>query len=309
MTAATIPFALNPIQWRATDDGWLDFERELDPRELLLQIKAAGFDGVFAEVPAGWTIESYRDVLEEVGLRPAPGYLVVGSGDGVGEAEILERAAAAARVHAELGLDDILVGAGMSKDATRVQHPARGYAADPARLDRMIDLLGRVGEVTRAEGVRAAVHPHVGTVVETDAEARAVLDAVDAATLGFGPDTGHLAWAGADVAQLIRDYGSRVTGMHVKDCRLSVARRARELDLTYQQTVMEGLWAEPGRGELELEGIIASLPDEFAGWLIVEVDRPDIPDPFESARASASWMRGRNGSSRERPTDPAGAHA
>jgi hypothetical protein len=43
---------------------------------------------------------------------------------------------------------------------------------------------------------------------------------------------------------------------------------------------------------------VAFLPDTghlawagIDGWLIVEVDRPDITDPFDSAVASASWMR------------------
>lgn len=54
--------------------------------------------------------------------------------------------------------------------------------------------------------------------------------------------------------------------MHVKDCRLSVARQGQAEGWHYRQTVVAGLWAEPGRG-------------------------PDITDPFDSAVASASWMR------------------
>ena len=37
----------------------------------------------------------------------------------------------------------------------------------------------RIGEAMRAEGVRPALHPHVGTWVETERECRAVLDAVE----------------------------------------------------------------------------------------------------------------------------------
>jgi inosose dehydratase len=78
--------------------------------------------------------------------------------------------------------------------------------------------------------------------------------------------------------------------VHVKDCRLSVAVQAREKGWGYQQTVMAGLWAEPGRGELDLGKIISNLPSTFDGWLMVEVDRPDITDPYDSAVASARWM-------------------
>ena len=73
--------------------------------------------------------------------------------------------------------------------------------------------------------------------------------------------------------------------VHVKDCRLSVARHGQAEGWHYRQTVVAGLWAEPGKGELPLTDIVG------AGWLMVEVDRPDITDPFDSAVASASWMR------------------
>jgi inosose dehydratase len=55
--------------------------------------------------------------------------------------------------------------------------------------------------------------------------------------------------------------------------------------------VVAGLWAEPGRGELPLTDILGALPATFDGWLMVGVDRPDLTDPFDSAVASASWMR------------------
>jgi inosose dehydratase len=287
--------ALNPIQWLATEDGWLDFARQLEPRHLLAQVKAAGFQGVFADVPAGWSVERYRAALDEVGLEPAPGYFGLGlPEDGVDQRALLERAAATARQHAALGLSDIVISAGMAKDAPRVRRPAEGYAPDRARVERLINVVAEVAEAMRGAGVRAAFHSHVGSWIETEEETRSVLDAVDAQHLGFAPDTGHLAWAGADVRALLADYGARVAAVHVKDCRQSVARRARENGLTYQQTVMAGLWAEPGRGELDLEAMLAALPPSFQGWLIVEVDRPDIPDPFESAKVSAAWMRQRS---------------
>lgn len=293
MTNQAAPFALNPIQWLATDDGWLDFSRKLDPRALASQIKEAGFEGAFADVPAGWMVEQYDALLRETGLRPAPGYFVIREYAESERRDLVEQAAAAARTHAELGLRDILVGAGMSKDAPRVVRPARGHDPDDARLERLTEALVAVAEAMRAEGVRAALHPHVGTDVEVEEEARTVLDSVDGALLGLGPDTGHLAWAGANVQALIEDYRERVAAVHIKDCRLSVAERGRAEGLTYQQTVMKGLWVEPGLGELDLEAMLAALPSDFGGWLIVEVDRPDISDPFESAKASASWMHAR----------------
>ncbi|GAB2873731.1 sugar phosphate isomerase/epimerase family protein [Streptomyces mayteni] len=288
--------ALNPIHWMATDDGWLDPSLAPERAKLLALVKQAGFGSVMAEVPADWSVARYRDVLEQVGLAPAPGYFVCRSTglDGT-EAEVLADAARVARLHAELGLSDVGLGMGMKKGSPRVLHPAQGYEGDAGRLTALTGLIRRISEVMRAEGVRPALHPHVGTWIETEAESRTVLDALGPDELGFLPDTGHLAWAGIDVRGIIADHAERVPFVHVKDCLLSVAERGRSEDWDYQRTVCEGLWAEPGRGELPLTDILAALPNAFDGWLMVEVDRPAVADPFECAIVSAEWMNARYG--------------
>ena len=52
--------ALNPIQWMASDDGWLDPSKAPERKQLLSLIKQSGFDAVMAEVPADWTVGQYR---------------------------------------------------------------------------------------------------------------------------------------------------------------------------------------------------------------------------------------------------------
>jgi inosose dehydratase len=288
--------ALNPIQWMASDDGWLDPSKAPERAKLLSLCKQAGFDSVMAEVPAAWSVEQYRDVVGEIGLTLAPGYFVCRS-DGLDgtEAEVLSSAVEVAHEHAQLGLSDVGLGMGMSKEAPRVLRPAQGHDADKVRLTAVTELIAKISAVMRAEGVRPALHPHVGTWIETEEEARAVLDALGQEELGFLPDTGHLAWAGLDVQAIFSDYSERVPFVHVKDCRLTVAEQSRREGWDYRRTVREGLWAEPGRGELPLTDILDALPSTFDGWLMVEVDRPDIADPFECAVVSAKWMHARYG--------------
>lgn len=288
--------ALNPIQWMASADGWLDPSMAPEPAVLLALVRQAGFDSVMAATPEGASVDEYRAAVTEAGLTLAPGYFVCRS-DGRDETneEVLAGAAHVAREHARLGISHVGLGMGMALDAARIRHPARGLDSDGARLQALIDLIRRISGVMRAEGVRPALHPHVGTWIETEDESRAVLDALEPEELGFLPDTGHLAWAGVDVEAIVRDYGHRVPFVHVKDCRLSVARAARDGDWDYRRTVRGGLWTEPGRGELPLEAVLAALPSSFDGWLMVEVDRPDIADPLESAVASATWMKARYG--------------
>ncbi|WP_433172579.1 sugar phosphate isomerase/epimerase family protein [Actinoallomurus sp. CA-150999] len=290
--STTARIALNPIQWMASDDGWLDPSKAPAPEERLALIKQSGFDAVMAEVPADWAVDRYKALLDEVGLALAPGYAVCRSDGRDGkEADVVAGAAAVARQHAELGMTEIGLGLAMGKEKPRVLHPAQAFDADESRVEAVTKLIEQISDVMLAEGVRPSLHPHVGTWIETDDEARAVLEALPASRLGFLPDTGHLAWAGADVGALIKDYAERIPFVHVKDCRLSVAAEGREKGWGYQKTVLAGLWVEPGRGELDLTGILSNLPDAFDGWLMVEVDRPDIADPYESAQASARWMR------------------
>lgn len=178
---------------------------------------------------------------------------------------------------------------GMAKDAVRVAHPAVGQDADRDRLERVRDLLAETAGIIRAEGITPAFHPHVGTWAETEEETRFVLDTVDASVLGFGPDMGHLAWAGADAAQLVRDYADRVASVHIKDLDLNLAAQAREAGWDYRRTVKAGLWSEPGHGNADIEGFVDALPDGFDGWLIIEVDRGAQPTPEESVRKCGEW--------------------
>ena len=291
-SALSIPggyrFALNPIQFIATPDGWLDPTRGPQKEALYREVRRAGFSALPGLVPPDWSVRRYKAALDEAGLVPAPGYASIalpGESDGTDGLDALRVAAA---VQAELGLADMFLALRMRKGAPRIRTPAVGAQADTTRLSAIVDLIGEAAEAMRRVGVRALLHPHVGTWIETEAEARSVLDGVGS-LVGFGPDTGHLSWAGADVVGLLTDYRDRVGAVHVKDARLEVAHRAKAAGLAYQETVLAGLWVEPGLGSLDLAGMLAALGPEFDGWLIAEVDYPTM-DPIDSARVSAEWL-------------------
>jgi hypothetical protein len=58
-----------------------------------------------------------------------------------------------------------------------------------------------------------------------------------------------------------------------------------------QATGKNHVWTELGRGDVDLVGVLKALPDAFEGWLVVEVDVPDLGTPAESTHASARWIR------------------
>ncbi|MFG2376459.1 sugar phosphate isomerase/epimerase family protein [Streptomyces sp. NPDC048504] len=282
--------AINPLQWVASPDGWIDPTLAPPLENRLEAIRDAGITAVHSDVPGDMTAAAYAALLAEYGLSAAPGYVPVRLTEDEGERQqYRDNAARIAAQHAELGVPTMFLAMGMAKDAVRVAHPAVGQDADRDRLERVRDLLAETAGIIRAEGITPAFHPHVGTWAETEEETRFVLDTVDASVLGFGPDMGHLAWAGADAAQLVRDYAHRVASVHIKDLDLDLAARAREAGWDYRRTVKAGLWSEPGRGNADIEGFVDALPDGFDGWLIIEVDRGARPTPEESVRKCGEW--------------------
>jgi inosose dehydratase len=280
--------AFNPLPWYFGADGWHQ-PVGVTTRSVYEQIRSTGFGAVPVDLPEGTTVTEYRALLDETGLEPAPGYLQIPLAAAAHLAASLEQARRTAAVHAELGVDHLFV-ADEFGPPERVACPAVGAAASDERVAVMADVLGAVADAVRSEGVHACLHPHVGTWVETEAETMAVLDAVAPELLLFGPDVGHLAWAGADYVGLLDRYRDRVGAVHLKDVRRPVREACLDARLPYLECASRHVFTEPGRGDLDLAAVVTAL-DGFAGWWVVEVDVPDQPSPLETARVCADWVR------------------
>ncbi|TAM68322.1 MAG: xylose isomerase [Microbacteriaceae bacterium] len=286
---ATVAF--NPLQWFATSDGWLDWQLAPPWAELMAEVKRAGFDFVHTRIPEGFAALEYGAIIRDAGLEPAPGTLGFGlPEEGHTVERTLESVRSTARGYSSLGFAHVFVLAEMNPAAPRVARPAVGAEADDARLERIVELLAQIGEAATAEGVLPILHPHVGTWIETAEETRYVLDRVDPSLLGFGPDVGHLSWAGANPSELVTAYSDRVYGVHIKDLRRSVRDDSLARRRTYTETVGAGLWTEPGRGDFDYDELWGALGSDFGGTIVVEVDKGDLQPAFASARASAGWV-------------------
>jgi inosose dehydratase len=283
--------AFNPLPWFMSADGW---RADLAPPlpVMLEVIKKAGYDGVHADIPKDIAPAAYLSMLRDSGLLPAPGYFQASFGDAATIETTVEIARAAARDHAALGLDRMFLAEQFGVTPDRFAKPAQGVGADPKRLDQIIDGIGRVASAMAAEGVIPCLHSHVATKVETVAEAEAVLAAVPETILKVGPDTGHIAWTGADPVSFLRPHAARVGAVHIKDIRRSVAESIKRDGVDYREASARGIWTEPGRGSLDLDGALAALTD-FDGWLVVEVDIADQPTVEASAGVAADWLRPR----------------
>jgi inosose dehydratase len=283
--------ALNPIQWSATPDGWVDGVLAPDLDVVLSSVAEAGFAAVHVDAHQASLGKAFAERVAAHGLALGPG--ISGNDwddDSDARRRRLEEIRRIGGDYAALGVDVVFMGANMPPEHPRVTHAAVGYLADPARLAKMVDLLGETAAVLTDEGVRPALHPHVGSWVETEEETRAVLDGVPASILSFGPDTGHLAWAGMDPLALITEYRDRVAGVHIKDYRAAVAEQSRAERRSYRDAATAGLWIEPGRGDADIPALFDLFRDDPSIWWVVEVDRPDAPSPEESIRLCGEWL-------------------
>jgi inosose dehydratase len=291
MAASEVKIAINPLPWIiGADSSWNMNESVI--RGALADLRTVGFTALHADIPAGISVADYRVMLTEFGFEPAPGYFGADFELVHERPAVLEAARRAAGEQAELGLSEIFIASNLS--AERRASPAIGAAFDPGRLATVTDGLIAAAAVMKAEGVSAGLHPHVGSWVEVEDEVRAVLDNSAGSDLSFGPDTGHLFWAGADPAGLIADYQDRVIAVHIKDIDGAARERAVRSRSDYGvSTIGQHVFTEPGRGSIDFGAVFEALPARFAGWFVVEVDVPNIPDKVESAKASFAWVTAR----------------
>ncbi len=258
--------------------------------EAFRDFQEIGYTAVKADVPDGMTAAQYADWIAGYGLAPSLSLFSSPFDETVDMAEEVERAKRFAAVQVALGLDRTMVSS-MSLPA-RMAQPAVGAGFDAGRLARAIDNCGTVCRVLRAEGLRPLHHSHVGGVFETEAEITRLLDELGPDVIGFGPDTGHLRWAGVDPVAFIRRYADRMGGIHIKDCYADYLDPDSRRGMSYhevQQT--KRLWAEPGAGVIDLAGVLAAIPAEYDGDFMIEVDEPSVASKSESHRISYEWAR------------------
>ena len=154
--------------------------------------------------------------------------------------------------------------------------------------------LDRLRGLAAARGVRATLHPHVGTMVETAEEVHRVLTG---SGISLCLDTGHLLIGGADPAALAEEHADRINHVHAKDVRLDLARRVQRGELTYTDAVRAGIYTRLGEGDVDFASIVASLEGAgFDGWWVLEQDtildgEPTGEGPAADVRAAAEHLR------------------
>ena len=283
-----------PISWGVCEvPGW---GYQLGPDRVLAEMRQVGLlatelgpDGFLPSQP-----EAMATVLAQHGLRAVGGFtpllLHVPGHDPLPEVErILEG-------YVETNASVLVLSAISGQE---------GYDSRP-ELDEdgwrmLLSNLDRVSQAAGEKGVRAVLHPHVGTMVENPVEVQRVLQG---SAISLCLDTGHLLIGGTDPAELTRQAPERIAHVHFKDVDAAKARQVQSGRLSYSDGVRQGMYRPLGSGDVDVTAIVSQLQGRsYDGWYTLEQDTiltedPTGEGPVTDVWASAEYLRSVLGTSR-----------
>jgi inosose dehydratase len=252
-----------PITWGVCEvPGWghqMAAERVLsEMRSVGLRATELGPDGF---LPRG----SERSLLDANGLSLVAGFVPAVLHDPSSLERELAKVDAAARTVASLGGGLLVLAA--STGGEGYEGAQRLDAAGWGAMGRGIDgVVASAGE----RGLRVAVHPHHGTVVERPEDVERLLEVSD---VGLCLDTGHVIVGGGDPVDLARTAGSRVVHVHLKDVDAAIAERVAAGELGYHAAVGAGLYRPLGDGDVDVRGVLRAVEESAeAVWYVLEHD-------------------------------------
>lgn len=282
-----IKIAAAPISWGVCEvPGW---GHQMSPDRVLAEISELGFaatefgpEGFLPDDPA-----AKAAVLAEHDLRAVGGFVPAILHDP--QVDPLPQIRRELAGYTAAGAGTLLLAAASGVDGydSRPVLDDAGWATLFGNLQRVIDAAAEVG-------VRVALHPHVGTMVETTDDVQRVLDGSD---VGFCFDTGHLYIGGTDPVAFAAEHADRIVHAHLKDVSLPHAERVRTGASTYYDEVVAGMYRPLGQGDIDIAAIVTSLIEAgFDGWFTLEQDNVVAAEPergegpVAEARASLAFL-------------------
>jgi len=166
-----------------------------------------------------------------------------------------------------------------------------------AEWDHTMHMFARIEEITEAHGLMQVLHEHVGCVIETKDEIQRV---VDHSAIRFVLDTAHFAVGGYDPVDFVAAHPDRVGLVHIKDCRLDVAQKLNDGEISLMEAVQQGIFPPVGEGDLDIEQVITVLEaGGYEGWYVLEQDAAitgEVPapgeGPIEDVVISVNYLKG-----------------
>jgi inosose dehydratase len=277
-----------PISWGACEvPGWGVMP---DPERVLSEMASLGLRGTELGPPGFFPTDPpvLRDMLGRHGLESVGAFVpLVLHHRSLGDAARLAREATT-----------LLAGAGAGTLVLAVVED-EGWT-EPRELDddgwhNLAANVEQVEAIAAEGGLTVALHPHVGTLIETDEQVRLALERLD---VGWCLDTGHLLIGGTDPVAFVRDHGDRIVHAHLKDVDTTISARLRSGELSLLSATRQGLFVPLGRGDAGIASVLDALAGHgYDGWLVLEQDTaitgdepPVAREPIVDVRASIAFL-------------------
>lgn len=277
-----------PISWGVCEvENW---GHQMTPERVFGEMAALGITGTEFG-PLGFLPEdpaARADVLAVLGMKATGGFFPIVLHDP--EIDPMPKVEAELAAYAAAGADVLVIAAeqpGGNYNSKRPEISTQEWAL-------LLGNLRRIDEYATARGVTATVHPHVGTMIETEDDIERVLAGTN---IGITFDTGHMFIGGTDPVQFSKDHADRVKHVHLKDVNLDLARRVQAGELSYYQACVQGMYTAVGSGDVDIRSIMTNLVRAgYDGWFCLEQDNilaaePAAGDgPFIDAKKSVEFI-------------------
>lgn len=279
-----------PITWGVCEvSGW-GFQMSVD--RVLGEVSELGLTAIELGPPGFLPTDppALRRSLGRFGLELVAGFVPLVLHDAARRTEELKQARSAATQ---------LRAGGASVMVLAADTGVGNYEHSP-ELDRdgwksLATGVAAVEELAFEQGLRVALHPHLGTMVESPDQVESLLEI---SSVGLCLDTGHLLAGGGDPVALAKSSPDRIIHSHLKDVDATTAERVRSGAESYYQAVKNGMYRPLGAGDVDVAAIVNALEGSgYRGWyvleqdVVLEGDPPPRRGPIEAARDSYLFLQ------------------
>lgn len=283
----TDAIAISPVCWGISEArGW---GPQLDPERVLREIASLGEPFVEAG-PSGFLPDrsvAARALLKSHRLRTVAGPVrAVLHHEDLRGPELVHVDGHAAWL-AALGAQTLVltVIGSRSDDQSAAELSSSGWA-------HLLSAIGSVQHVCSLHGLRLAVQPRQGSIIQGPADIERLLVGSEA---GVAIDVAHLVVAGADPVEVIELAAGRIHHVHVNDADSRLAESVREQRMSFADAVSRGLFKPAGSGDARVGDAVEALRSAgYRGWYGIEFETrlsSVDDDPVAAVKKSVEFVR------------------
>ena len=259
--------------WFPDDPKQTPWSRYLD------EVAEAGYRytelGPFGYLPTDPDV--LRPELERRGLTVTAGFTMFDLEDEAAWEAGLAQTCGTARLVQGLGAEYLIVIDDVYTNLV-TGRPRISAELDDVQWRRLVDTIRRLGDLAADHGLKAVVHPHVQTHIESEEEIERLLD--DAPGVELCLDVGHHAYSGGEPISFFRKHRGRIPYLHLKSVDRELRQRVEDDGTSFADAVAEGVFVEPSQGVIDFEAFRDALAEQsYEGFGIVEQDM--YPAPFD----------------------------